>query len=175
MLHVPAFSRPVTYRVGLGFGLAAAVVAGAEWALTVYDYSQRAAPYETACKRMTSLEGFCDETNLVRGNEWFWLGTSFEAAAAVGFLCFLAAVTAAWVSGRRYDGVIAAWIVAATAALLYLVGAVVVLVFDFDPFADTFLPCMPLVGLVVLVAVYVAGYLGARLGVQAKSILGRRR
>jgi ABC-type glycerol-3-phosphate transport system permease component len=107
----------VPFGIGLGYGLAAGLVGVAQWVLTQRDLVERLAAFHALQRRYPR---FFDETNVVRGNAWFWLVTALVAAVAMLAVCWLAAFTATWVRQRVRDGVMAALVVAAVSGAMYL-------------------------------------------------------
>jgi uncharacterized membrane protein (DUF485 family) len=96
-----------------------------------------------------AVPGFFDETNVVRGNEWYWLGTALVAAAVMLVLCLLAAFTADWVSAPELDTYFAAWVAAGLATITYVIATTVSVAASLAPdMTQSIVPCECPVGLV---------------------------
>jgi hypothetical protein len=174
MEQSPTSGRRKAYLVGLTYGLAAGIVGIAQWVLMARDLTERLAQPLPLEQRFPVP--IYDETNVVIGNEWFWADTTAIAVGIMLVLCFLAAVTAVWISPRRQDGVIAAWVAAIVGSVMYAVATFVAVAISPQPdMTGSVVPCEPVFGIALFVALFPVGSIGAWVGVRVHTRVSGRR
>lgn len=166
-------ARRTAYGIGLGAGLAAGMVGVAQWVLTARDLDERLASFRAVQRQFPD---FGDATNVVRGNEWYWVGTAALAFLVALVLCLFAAFVAGWALRLRRDGTVAAWVAAAVSGAMYI-GASLVAVWT-SPAPDmtqSVVPCQFAFELVFAGIVLVLAPVGAGIGAQANRFFSHSR
>jgi hypothetical protein len=159
--------RLTPYAIGIGYGALAGLIGIAQWILTARDLDTRLAEFYAIQRQHP---GFFDETNVDRGNFWFWFGTAIVAAAVMMAICTLAAYTASWVSLHRLDGILAGWVAGFVGGVMYRIAtAVAVATSPVPQMTQEVVPCAPVFGTVFYCTVLVLVPLGAEIAVRIKA------
>lgn len=162
-----------SYGIGLSCGLAAGMVGIAQWILTARDLVERLAAFRAAQRE---FPGFGDATNVVRGNEWYWVGTATLAFLTILVICLLAAFLAGWALKRRRDGEVAAWVAAAVSSAVYVLASLVAMWTSPAPdMTQSVVPCGLIFELALACIVVVLAPAGAGIGAQASGFFSHGR
>jgi cytochrome bd-type quinol oxidase subunit 2 len=163
----------IPFGIGVGYGLVGGLVGVTQWVLTLRDLAERLAEFHATQRR---FPGFFDETNVDRGNFWFWIGTGFVASVVMLGLCWLAAFTASRVQHRVRDGVIAALVAAALSGAIYVAATPLAVANSPVPsMTQDAVGCEQIFGVVFYTAAIPFALAGAGMGVRAPKSLTRRR
>jgi hypothetical protein len=159
--------------VGAGFGLVAEAVGIGQWVVTQRDLAARWAAFQATYRYLPPVV-YRDATNVVRGYEWFWLGTSFVPAAVLLAMSWLAAFTGGWAWQHQSDGKRAGFVAAAVGGGLYIAATFVAVWTSPAPDMTVSVTyCEPVWCIVLLVGVLVLAPGGASVGVRTRQARSR--
>ncbi len=159
-------------QVGYGgiFGVLAGGVGVVQVIAVVRDYEAQIVAFD---KRFPpGYTGFRDATNLVRGGEWNFVGTAFEALGVIAILLSIAATLAVVTTLTSRTGVATTLIAGAICAGIYVAASAIAISTGPHPLVPSSSgvlnsdvpPCFGAFGTLLLALVWFTGRIGVGLG-----------
>jgi hypothetical protein len=159
---------PVVY--GGIFGMLAGGVGVAQVIIIVRDYEAQIVAFEH--RFPPGYTGFRDATSLVRGGEWDFVGTAFEALGIIAILLTSAATLAVVATRKSRTGIVTTLIAGAMCAVIYLAASAIAISTGPHPLIHSNIGvlrsdvpgCFAVFGILLFALVWFTGRIGAGLG-----------